>query len=82
MMRRMPAGCDDDWEELLRGSPPAPEAWVERAIELPQLERALEILNKSQDAEDVHSALRQVGLEPDDRRLRSLQRLRDLRSAD
>jgi hypothetical protein len=82
MMRLMPASSEDEWDELLRGLDPAPESWVARALELPQLERALDIAAASKDPEDMCSALRQVGLEPDERRLRALQRLRELRSKD
>lgn len=73
---------DDDVDELLREPlPPAPASWVERAEEMPQLERALEGLDANADEQAAKSALRREGLEPDEDRLRALARLRGLRAA-
>jgi hypothetical protein len=80
MMHPMPEYADDDdVEEILRSLPPAPESWVSRAEEMPQLERALAALGDGDDEPALRRALEGVGLEPDDRRLRALARLRDLR---
>lgn len=73
---------DDDIDDFLRSLPPAPEGWVSRAEEMPQLERALGLLHqggRSGDTAAMRSALLEVGLEPDERRVRALERLRDLR---
>jgi hypothetical protein len=73
---------DDEIDDFLRSLPPAPEGWVSRAEEIPLLERALGLLNqggRSSDTAAMRSALLEVGLEPDDRRVQALERLRDLR---
>ena len=81
-MRRMEERSDDEIEDFLRSLPPAPDSWVARAEELPTLEQALAILDSSDGNADVaalRKALEAVGLEPDDRRLKALSRLRELR---
>ena len=75
---------DDDIDEFLRSLPPAPESWVTRAEEMPLLEKALQVLHDRSvdgDADDtaMKSALMEVGLTPDERRVHALARLRDLR---
>jgi hypothetical protein len=73
---------DGDIDDFLRSLPRAPEAWVSRAEEMPLLERALGLLHqrgRSGDTAAMRSALLEVGLEPDERRVRALERLRDLR---
>jgi hypothetical protein len=55
---------------------------VARAIEVPLLERALALLGDSEGASEMRSALEAVGLEPDDRRLRALARLRELSASE
>jgi hypothetical protein len=75
---------DDDIDDYLRSLPPAPEAWVSRAEEMPLLERALRLLHqggRSGDTAAMRSALLEVGLEPDERRVRALERLRDVRES-
>jgi hypothetical protein len=83
MMRRMPERSDDPIEKFLGSLPPAPESWVERAAELPKLEQALAVLEEGSagngDLTALRHALEAVGLEPDDRRVRALTRLRELR---
>jgi hypothetical protein len=82
MMRRMEERSDDEIEEFLRSLPAAPESWVTRAEELPTLERALATLDAVEGIVDVaalRKALEAVGLEPDDRRVEALARLRELR---
>ena len=56
---------------------------MSRAEEMPLLEKALTVL-RDRDAGTrrppaMRAALRQVGLEPDERRVRALARLRELR---
>ena len=78
----MQQGSDDDIDDYLRSLPSAPESWVSRAEEMPLLERALGLLSnggRSGDRAAMRSALLEVGLEPDERRVRTLERLRDLR---
>jgi hypothetical protein len=82
MMRKMQERSDDEIDDFLRSLPPAPESWVARAEELPQLERALSALppeSADRDVASLRAALQSVGLEPDDRRVRALSRLRELR---
>jgi hypothetical protein len=81
MMRTMEERSDDELDEFLRSLPPAPESWVARAEELPTLERALAALEHEEtpDVAALRGALRSVGLEPDDQRVRALLRLRELR---
>ena len=78
----MQRDSDDEIDEFLRSLPPAPESWVSRAEEMPLLEKALQVLRKrDSDHHDaaLKAALMEVGLEPDERRVRALARLRDLR---
>ena len=79
MMYVMPEHADDEIDEILRSLPPAPETWVARAEEIPQLEAALQALGDGCDEPALRRALEQVGLEPDARRLHALARLRELR---
>jgi hypothetical protein len=76
---------DDDIDEFLRSLPPAPESWVSRAGEMPLLERALAVLRERQDGTGdgaaMKAALLEVGLDPDERRVHALARLRELRGA-
>lgn len=74
-------------DELLGALPPAPGAWTRSAEELPLLERALGLLDERCPRGDLRvyrretdAALREVGLEPDEQRLRMLGRLRELRA--
>jgi hypothetical protein len=78
-MLPMPEHADDDVEAILQSLPPAPAAWVARAEELPLLEQALGALGPEADEPALRRALRDVGLEPDDRRVHALARLRELR---
>ena len=78
-MHAMPEHRDDEIDEILRSLPPAPESWVTRAEEIPQLERALAALGGAHDEPALRRALEQVGLEPDAGRLHALVRLRELR---
>jgi hypothetical protein len=82
-MGRMQQDSDDDIDEFLRSLPPAPEIWVSRAEEMPLLEQALTVLRKRQDGTGddaaMKAALLEVGLDPDERRVHALARLRDLR---
>ena len=75
---------DDDIDEFLRSLPQAPESWVSRAEEMPLLEQALTVLRERQDGTGdgaaMKAALLEVGLDPDERRLQALTRLRDLRA--
>ena len=75
--------ADDDIDEFLRSLPPAPESWVSRAEEMPLLEQALTVLRERQDGAGddaaMKAALLEVGLDPDERRVHALARLRDLR---
>ncbi len=64
---------------------PAPEPLVARVLELPLLDDALTRLGHGHDAHELdppalRAALRAVGLDPDDARLRMLMRLRSLRA--
>ena len=83
-MGAMQRDADDEIDEFLRSLPPAPESWVSRAEEMPLLEKALQVL-RDRDAEHDESAMRaaltEVGLEPDERRVRALARLRELRES-
>jgi hypothetical protein len=82
MMRAMPELPDDDIDEYLRSLPAAADSWVARAEELPRLELALAAVPadcEEGDLEALRTALRSVGLEPDDRRVQALARLRELR---
>jgi hypothetical protein len=81
MMRPMAERSDDEIDEFLRSLPPAPESWVARVEELPTLERALAALEHEEtpDVAALRRALKGVGLEPDDQRVRALSRLRELR---
>ena len=81
-MRPMSERADDEPENPTGASPPAPEEWVTRAIEIPALQRALAILGDSEDAGEMRSALEAVGLEADHGRLRALRRLRGLQAAE
>ncbi len=68
-------------DALLRALPPAPERLVARVLEIPLLEGALAHLRRSRDpAPDdpgsLRDALAEVGLEPDDVRVRMLGELR------
>ncbi|TMK75640.1 MAG: hypothetical protein E6G45_13380 [Actinobacteria bacterium] len=69
--------------ELLRRLPPAPEAWVRAAQELPLARLGLDDLVRraEEDAEfrarvvaDLEAALRDEGLEPDPERVEALRR--------
>lgn len=79
----MQQDSDEDIDEFLRSLPPAPESWVSRAEEMPLLEKALTVLREHQDGTGngaaMKAALLQVGLEPDERRVHALERLRSLR---
>ena len=71
-----------DMDEMLRTLGPAPRPWVARAEELPRLERALKALtarDATSDEAAMQAALRDVGLEPDEDRLRALARLNRMR---
>jgi hypothetical protein len=68
-------------DALLRALPPAPERLVNRVLEIPLLEGALAHLRRSRDpAPDdpgpLREALAEVGLEPDEVRVRMLGELR------
>jgi hypothetical protein len=81
-MGAMQRDPDDEIDEFLRSLPPAPQSWVSRAEEMPLLEKALQVLrNREADHDEaaVKAALMEVGLQPDQRRVRALARLRDLR---
>ena len=79
----MQRDSDDEIDEFLRSLPPAPEQWVARAEEMPLLERAMALMRDQHvvngDEKAMRSALEAVGLDPDERRLRALARLRTLR---
>jgi hypothetical protein len=69
--------------ELLRRLPPAPEAWVRAAQELPLARRGLDDLVRraEEDAEfrtrllaDLEAALREEGVEPDPQLVEALRR--------
>jgi len=81
-MLLMQRDSDDDIDEFLRSLPPAPESWVSRAEEMPLLQKALTVLRERQDGTGdtaaMRAALLQVGLEPDERRVHALERLREL----
>lgn len=71
-------------DALLRALPPAPERLVARVLEIPLLEGALAHLRRSRDpAPDdpgsLREALAEVGLEPDEARIRMLGELRPRR---
>jgi hypothetical protein len=84
MMRLMPERSDEEIGELMRPGllPPPPDAWVQRAEELPQLERALAEVDRRSNSNDdaLRAALEHVGLQPDDERLRALRRLQQMHS--
>ena len=66
---------------MLRALPPAPERFVARVLEIPLLDGALGHLRRSRDpAPDdpapLREALAEVGVEPDDVRVRMLGELR------
>jgi hypothetical protein len=72
---------DRTLDELLRSLPPAPEAMVARAIELSRIAGALGHLEGPDgqmrgDARSLRTALEEVGLAPDEGRVRSLALLR------
>jgi hypothetical protein len=83
MMLAMQRDADNEIDAYLRSLPPAPDDWVARAEELPRFERAVTSLQgqpgRSTDDEALRTALRDAGLEPDERRLRTLSRLLELR---
>ena len=69
--------------ELLSALPPAPEAWVQAAQELPSARRSLDDIVERARADleyrqqvlaDLESALAQAGVEPDHRSLNALRR--------
>jgi hypothetical protein len=70
-----------DVGSVLRALPPAPAAWVACAEELPRVERALAALDEQPygvpETVALQRALRGVGLEPTDDRVRALVRFRD-----
>jgi hypothetical protein len=77
--------CRGSIDDLLGALPSAPADWTRRADELPLLQRALELLDGrcplgdlGEHRQEVDAALREVGLEPDDRRVRMLGRLREV----
>jgi hypothetical protein len=68
-------------DALLRALPPAPERLVARVLEMPLLEGALAHLRRSRDPAPgdpgpLREALAEVGLEPDELRVRMLGELR------
>jgi len=68
-------------DALLRALPPAPERLVARVLEMPLLEGALAHLRRSRDPApadpgQLREALAEVGLEPDEVRVRMLGELR------
>jgi hypothetical protein len=71
---------DGRLEALLRALPPAPERLVARVLELPLLEGALAHLWRGRDprpaGQELHEALSEVGLDPDEARVRMLDELR------
>ena len=76
----------DSIDDAVGALAPAPAAWTRRAEELPLLGRALRLLDErcphadlAERRQEVDAALREVGLEPDERRVQILARLRDLR---
>jgi hypothetical protein len=83
-MVHMQQDSDDQIDEFLRSLPPAPERWVARAEEMPLLERAIALMREQRvvngDEKGMRAALKAVGLDPDERRLRALARLRALRN--
>jgi hypothetical protein len=80
----MQRDSDDEIDEFLRSLPPAPERWVARAEEMPLLERAIAIRRDQPAGRGSEAAMRKaleaVGLAPDERRLRALARLQELRN--
>jgi hypothetical protein len=89
MMRSM-AERREDPGELEPPFEPPPEEWVARAMELPRLEEALGLLRAARsggdgngaDVEAMRAALVAVRLEPDEKRLRALAQLKELRDSD
>jgi hypothetical protein len=71
----MTAEPNDDSEALLRALPPAPPDWVTAAEEIPRLQEAVQ-RSRSHATGDLAAALRHVGLDPDERRLRVAELLR------
>jgi hypothetical protein len=72
----------DRIDELLRALPDPPPAWIARAEELPLLDRVAQDLDRrgaGLDVQDASEALRDAGLQPDERRLRTLVLLREAR---
>jgi hypothetical protein len=68
-------------DALLRALPPAPERLVARVLEIPLLEGALGHIRRSRGPEQddpgsLRDALAEVGLEPDEVRIRMLNELR------
>ena len=77
---RMQRQASDDEDRSPPQLHPAPEAWIARALEVPKLEQAADMLDGGEiDDAAMRAALTAVGLEPDDRRMRSLGQLRQLR---
>jgi hypothetical protein len=79
MMHPMSEPADEEVDAILRSLPPAPASWVARAEEIPRLEQALAELGGDDDEPALRRALEHVGLEPDERRMHALARLRALR---
>lgn len=72
----------DRIRELLRALPDPPPAWIARAEELPLLGRVAQDLDQrgaGLDVQDASEALREAGLHPDERRMRTLWLLRAAR---
>ena len=72
----------DRIDALLRALPDPPPAWIARAEELPLLDRVAQDLDRRGADPSVQvagEALRDAGLEPDERRLRTLCLLREAR---
>jgi hypothetical protein len=71
--------ADGRLEALIRALPPAPERLVARVLELPLLEGALAHLWRGRDpypaTQELQEALSEVGLEPDEGRVRMLDEL-------
>jgi hypothetical protein len=72
--------ADGRLEALLCALPPAPERLVARVLEIPLLEEALAHLWRGHDpypaGQELQQALSEVGLEPDEARVRMLDELR------
>jgi hypothetical protein len=86
-MMRLMAERRDDPDEPEPPFDPVPEAWVARALEVPLLHEALDLLKATEtgaerngDLDAMRSALAAVGLEPDEKRLKALARLKELHS--